>query len=999
MFSHIIDTFLMRIQRDWFSVRRPFEIKMLLPGIGGKPEYYPVRVGEIWGKNYECANFILTGVIPEEWGGHEIVGCINSGGETMVLDGKGVPSDALTDASVFDRDYKKELIRLFKKANGGEVVAVHLECTANGLFGMDTTNDPDVRVDPAEGSFVSAFRKAYFGCFNRELYGLYHDVNTLLSFYKYLKSGDARGRKIEAACNRAIDIYCCNPANAAEARKALSAVLAWPASGSAVEVTAVGHAHIDTAWLWPLEQTVKKIARTFAGQLALMKEYKGYVFGASSAYHYEICKQEYPELYLKVKDAVKKGTWELQGGLFVEADCNMPNGESLIRQFLYGKNFFKEEFGIEVNNLWLPDVFGYPGSLPQIIKKCGCDFFLTQKISWSDTNKFPYHSFVWKGIDGTGIFTHFPPEDTYNAYMCSSRLLTAQDNYAQTTVNNEFLSLYGIGDGGAGPSQDFVERALRLRDFEGAPKVKFGRACDFFDRMAKKDGYPDWNGELYLELHRGTYTTQARNKRGNRFAEQQLLELETLFAMLPVEKYPESLLDMLWKTVLINQFHDIIPGSSVHRVYEESSEDYNAVFEMLERLRGRFEAEASTRDEDSITLVNTLSTPVRELVPLDWAGAESEGVPVAVECGEALVDIPALGTKILCRATGKKLVRGKKKSESLVLENELIRYEFDENGMLVSVYDKELDREFLEGKGNVFTLYADYPVNYEAWEIDAVYRNQKVETAHCIEISKICDGSLFGRLRLRFTVGASTIDQQVTLLAGEKMLSFETGIEWNESRKMLRVGFETTVDAPDAAYDIQFGYIKRANHTNTSWEKAKFEQPHQRYFDLSNADFGIAVLNDCKYGCRVAGREIDLALLRAPKYPDFHADIGSHKLTYAILPHRGALIDSNVMEKAANLNRHARVFKGIVRAEMPFVLEGGTVELSALKRGYRTGNRILRLAETQGRNTKTTVVLKTSGRLIETNMIEWSRGKAFSAPDNRIELEFKPFEVRTFIME
>ncbi len=999
MFSHILDTFLMRIQRDWFSERLPFEIKMLMPKLGGESEYYPVRVGEIWGKNYACSYFVLIGRVPEAWAGNEIVGCINSGGETMLLDENGVPADALTDASVFDRDYKKELVRLLKKAKGGEELVIRLECTANGLFGMDATNDPDVRIDPAEGSFVSAFRKAYFGCFNRELYGLYHDMNTLLSFYKFLKGGDVKAKKIEAACNRAIDVYRCDPKNAEAARKELAGVLAWPAAGSACSVTAVGHAHIDTAWLWPLEQTVKKIGRTFAGQLALMKEYKGYVFGASSAYHYEVCKQEYPELYLKVKDAVKKGTWEIQGGLFVEADCNMPNGESLIRQFLYGKNFFRAEFGIEVKNMWLPDVFGYPGGLPQIIKKCGCDFFLTQKISWNDTNKFPNHSFVWKGIDGTGVMTHFPPEDTYNAYMCSSRLLAAQDNYAQSAVNNEFLSLYGIGDGGAGPSQDFVERALRLRDFEGAPKVKFGRACDFFDRMAKEEGYPDWNGELYLELHRGTYTTQARNKRNNRLAEQQLLELEALFALLPADKYPESLLDMMWKTILVNQFHDIIPGSSVHRVYEESGEDYKAVFEMAERLRNRFEAETAARDDDSITLVNTLSTPVRELVTLDWPGATADGVPVPMASGEALVEVPPLGVKVLRRADGGKTTGRKKKSDALVLENELIRYVFDVNGALVSVYDKELKREFLDGKGNVFTLYADYPVNYEAWEIDAVYRNQTVETAHCIEISKVCDNALFGRLRIRFTVGGSTVEQEVTLLAGEKMLSFETGIEWNETRKMLRVGFEPAVDAPDAAYDIQFGYIRRPNNTNTSWEKAKFEQPHQRYFDLSNADFGIAVLNDCKYGCRVSGREIDLALLRAPKYPDFHADSGSHKLTYALLPHRGALIDSGVMEKAANLNRSARVFRGEINAAFPFTLDGGTVEVSALKRGYRSGNRVLRLAETHGRHTRTAVVLKSPGRLTETNMIEWTRGETFSAADNRIELEFKPFEVRTFIME
>ncbi len=987
---YAISTFLRRLKRDFFQEQCSFNIAVASDGsFENLTEYIP---GRIWGSNYEEAYFMLSGKVPEEWKGCEIVGKINSGGETMVLDKNNVPVDALTDASVFDPDYKKDLVPLITSAKGGEELRVKLQCTANGLFGLNLNGDPDIKCEKAENDFVSVFKYASFGILNRAAYELFHNGGLLLSFMSSLPENDWRRKKLGAIFEKCIAVYCDDSKNAKKANSILSEALKWKAVDSALEVTAIGHAHIDTAWLWPLEQTVKKCARTFSSQISLMKKYKDYTFGASSAYHYEIVKEEYPELYEKIKIAVKSGRWELQGGMFVEADCNLTCGESLSRQFLYGKNFFMDEFGIEVKNLWLPDVFGYPGSLPQIIKKSGCDYFLTQKISWSDTNHFPYHSFYWQGIDGSRVLTHFPPEDTYNAYMTCEKLAAAQNKYAQSGENNEFMSLYGIGDGGCGPSAEFVERALRLRNFEGSPKVKFGLACEFFERLGKVEGLPDWVGELYLELHRGTLTNQAHNKRFNRKCEQLILEIETLFSMLPAEKYPQDLLDMMWKTLMINQFHDILPGSSVHRVYEESTEDYQALIEMSERLKSHAVRELSDGNENIYTLINTLSHPVCGLFELPW---EAEGVET--QSNLVLAEIPALGHVEFKKGKGKKI--SARVGKDFVLENELIKYEFDESGCLISAFDRELGCEFISGRGNVLSLYSDYPIHYEAWDIDRNYTEKKICEARCNSFKKIEQGKLFSRAVIEFTVGESVIIQTVTLKKGSKRLDFECEVDWNESRKMLRVGFDSAICPSEAAYDIQYGYIRRANHTNTSWEQAKFEVAHQRYFDLSIRDRGIALLNDCKYGCHVDGGFFDLALLRSSKYPDFYSDRGRQIFTYALLPHTGDLAASQAVSEAAALNRAPVGFIGALKKAFPIELISGPVELCALKKAAKSDDTVVRFVETSGNGGDAEIKLSGHSALIETNLIEWERGGEFKAAGGKIKLKFRPFEIRTFFLK
>ncbi|MDD4817226.1 MAG: glycoside hydrolase family 38 C-terminal domain-containing protein, partial [Victivallaceae bacterium] len=602
------------------------------------------------------------------------------------------------------------------------------------------------------------------------------------------------------------------------------------------------------------------------------------------------------------------------------------------------------------------------------------------------------HSFYWLGIDGTGVLTHFPPEDTYNAYMTCEKLAAAQNKYAQSGECNEFMSLYGIGDGGCGPSSEFVERALRLQNFEGSPKVKFGRACDFFERLSKVNGLPKWSGELYLELHRGTLTNQARNKRYNRKCEQSLVELETLYSMLPAEKYPDDLFDMMWKTVLINQFHDILPGSSVNCVYGESSEDYEAVIEMCGRLGDHAGRELFDGDENTYTVVNTLSYPVSGLFELPWEAETYE-----TQSGFTFAEIPALGSVEFKKGKGKKL--SSRMKNDFVLENELIRYEFDSSGRLISAFDRELEYEFMSGFGNVLSLYGDYPVRYEAWDIDKDYVEKKVCEAECVSFKKISQGKLFCRAKIEFKIGKSAINQTVTLKKGSKRLDFECEVDWNESRMMLRSGFDSAVCPSDAAYDIQYGYIRRANHTNTSWEQAKFEVAHQKYFDLSKRDRGIALLNDCKYGCHVSGGFFDLALLRSSKYPDFYADLGRHVFTYALLPHSGDLVASDVISEAAALNRTPSGFAGKLNFRFPVSAVTGSIELCAMKKAAKSDDTVVRFVETSGYGCEAEIGLCGHRALTETDLIEWKQGETFKAVTGKVKLKFRPFEIRTFFLK
>ena len=971
-------------------------------------EYRPIREGERWGGPWDSGWFRLTAEVPAAWAGKPVALAVNLNGEALLFR-DGVPYFGFSGGSVFGENYRKEIFQLPYEVAAGQKLEFWVEAAANSLFGMEMNGEPSLHTLYPYGDYKGVANKLRIGLFNRELWHLRLDFEVLLDLVSVLPPRGRRTDEIVMAMNDAANRFAENPANAGIAREALKKVLSRPAVSSAMTACATGHAHIDTGWLWPVRESIRKCARTFASQLLLLEQYPDYVFGASAPQHYAFVKEHYPELYEKIKAAVKSGRWELQGGMWVEADCNLISGESMVRQFLHGKNFFMDEFGEDVKNLWIPDVFGYSAAMPQIIRQAGCDYFLTQKISWSWSNKFPYHTFNWRGIDGSEVLTHFPPEDTYNASVVPRELVPAETKFNENTILDEFMSLYGIGDGGGGPKEEHIERALLLGNMEGMPKVSFGRADKFFERLAASDAVRNrklcrWVGELYLEMHRGTLTTQSRTKRNNRKLEQLLAATEFLCSMAPRADYPAEELDKAWKTLLINQFHDIIPGSSIRKVYEVTEKEHAALFELCERLIRRAGEAVTVPEADALTLVNTVSTPYTNVIdlPAGWEDCEvidSEGNAVEVQGLRALGTVPASGVAVWKR--GKKLSPQVLENGSLILENTLIRYEFDARGELVRAFDKETGRETLRPgeNGNVFNLYVDRPNTFEAWDVDVFYDQEQRTGAELVSHSKVAAGPVESTMSFEWKIGeASLIRQKVRLAVNSKRLDFVTEVDWHESRRMLRVNFPVAVQTSEAAFEIQYGYAKRPTHGNTSWDMAKFEVVGHRYVDFSASNYGAALLTDCKYGYRTNQGNLDLCLLRSPKYPDWEADQGRQVFTYAYLPHTGSLTESNVWSEAVQLNRAPILLPGrAAKVAAPFSVSGGSVSLEVVKKAEKSDDLVIRLVETAGSATAATLRTTLSGvKLVETNLIEWEELGSFEFRGDAVELEFKPFEIRTF---
>lgn len=989
--------------------------------------YKPIKQGEVWGEAWDSAWFRLKATVPAEWAGRKIVGNINLNGEALVFGADGCPLFGLTNGSVFSINYGKDVYYITDKCKGGEEIELWVEAAANHLFGITQDQDPARSCPKRHGEYTGKVVSLDLALFDDNLWHLLLDVKVLFSLLKGLSVGskDAnagnmwgsgkkllqltpRQKRILHRLNKAIDAYADNPANAAKAREVLKPLFAGGANASDTQVVAVGHAHIDTGWLWPVRESIRKSARTFASQIALMEKYPGYVFGASQPQHYQFVKDNYPALYEKMKKYIKNGQWECQGGMWVEADCNVTGGESMVRQFVHGKNFFKDEFGVDVKNLWIPDVFGYSAAMPQIMKKSGVDFFLTQKISWSQFNEFPHNTFRWRGIDGSEVVTHFPPEDSYNSEMIPEKQIFAQNNFKESHLLDECMCLYGIGNGGGGPKEEHVEQALRQADLEGCPKVRFGRADEFFAALSKHaDALELWSGELYLELHRATLTTQARTKKGNRTLERKLREAEFVCSCLPLAEYPQAALDRIWKTLLINQFHDILPGSSIRKVYEVTEREYAECIAECDELIAQAGKRLLSACGECLTLVNPLAyefnAPV--VLPQDWAGCAvqtASGKPLPVQQDEngavVLASIPPCSALEIRKAGSAPATA---ETSGLVLENGLIRYEFAQDGTIISAFDKEAGREIISKgeKGNLLSLYIDRPVNWDAWDIDITYENELAETARALKAIPLAAGPARKGLKFILAIGVSQIEQSVYLNENSKRLDFNTRVNWHETHRMLRVSFPVDIFTQEATYDIQYGYARRANTRNTSWELAKFEVPAQKYVDLSERSYGVALLNDCKYGHKIIGSVIDLNLLRAPVYPDADADLGEHTFTYSLLPHCGDLLDSGVLEQAAMLNQPPVIIRGggADKLGIPVSFSGDGVSLEVLKKAEKSNEHVLRLVETRGCVSECSLVLNKGGKLVQTNLLEWTNEGELQGKEHSLSLQ--PFEIRTYIVK
>lgn len=676
-------------------------------------------------------------------------------------------------------------------------------------------------------------------------------------------------------------------------------------------VNYIGHTHIDVAWLWTLAQTREKVQRTFSTVLNLMDRYPEYVFMSSQPQLYEYLKQEAPEVYERVKEKIREGRWEAEGAMWLEADCNLSSGESLVRQVMYGKRFMKEEFGVDNKILWLPDVFGYSAALPQILKKSGVDKFVTSKISWSESDILPVDSFMWEGIDGTEIFTYFITaqnhgnsglpdfQTTYTGTVTPGMHLGTWERYQQKDYNNEALVTFGFGDGGGGPTAEMLEAYRRLKKrVPGLPAANMTFAADFLDRVEKNfdenckftKRTPKWVGELYLELHRGTYTSMAQNKKFNRECEFLCQEAETLsvWDMTSLDgSFDRDTLHESWKTILLNQFHDIIPGSSIKEVYDESELQYKKIYADVGAIkREKLEKLAKNISESGTMVYN----------PNGFSAS------AYVQSGDGLIfaeNVPAMGWKFV----------EEKKLEPVTVEDRLIesrhyRILFDEHMEITSVYDKDNGREVvMQGKtANSLMVFEDYPRDYDNWEITNYYK-QKMWHIDNADPVQIISGNGFGGFKIVRKYNASVIEQTVLVYSESRRIDFITNVDWHENHVLLKTAFPTTVHANKASYDIQFGSLERPNHENTSWDAAKFEVCAHKWSDLSEEDYGVSILNNCKYGHCAMGGELQLTLIKCGSYPNHDADRCRHEFTYSLYPHAQGFKRGKTINEAYILNR------------------------------------------------------------------------------------------------
>jgi len=1016
LYKSRIEVFISRLQGMFYEDRQELDVTVQKAGKGIsfadrlKGNSTAVNKEEVWGENWDRAWFHIQGKVPAGWKNKNVVALINLGGESLVLNTNGLPLCGLSIHTLWTGyEFWRDRIEITEKANGNEKVEFWAEGSAGQLFGVSLNQDQGDQLPQKFGNHKAVFQYAELAIFRKDIWDLYLDFLVLSSLMKALPKENVRSKRILYCLNQAIDIFNSGKKQTATARSIVQKEMEKKSSASELKTTAVGHAHLDTAWLWPLHETVRKCARTFSSQIQLIEKYPNYVFGASQPQHYVYIKEYYPELYRKVKKKVAQGRIEIQGGMWVEADCNLISGESMVRQILYGKNFFKNEFDIEVRNLWLPDVFGYSAALPQILQKSGINYFVTQKISWNQFNRFPHHTFIWRGIDGSEVLTHFPPEDNYNSDLKPEAVINARNNFEESAFIDEFLTLFGIGDGGSGPTEEMIESGLRQANLEGTPRVQFDHAQRMLDRLEDhRDKLPIWVGELYLELHRGTLTTQAYNKKMNRFLELKLREIEILYSLCPLQKYPSEKLDTIWKKVLLHQFHDIIPGSSIPPVYEDSRLVYEELFEETNDLVQQTGALLIKENAQKLTLFNTLSFSYKRPVTLpgEWNGykiSRDDGAELLSqnENGQTVIltELPPLSAVTLQKSAGSKREQAAVLRDNSILENSLIRYEFDQKGALMRIFDKEESKEILrpEGRGNLFALYEDRPVNWDAWDIDIYYENQLLEHPTFVNRKGLPCGPVRQGIEQELKIGNSLISQKIYLSSNSKRIDFDTSVNWYEDHKMLRVSFEVDIRSDTATYEIQYGHVRRNTHRNTSWDLAKFEVVGHRFADLSDRDYGVALLNDCKYGYKIHDNVIDLNLLRAPSNPDPTADRGEHGFAYCLFPHRDEMIAADVYSEAAQLNQPPAIFSGgsDFPVNFPVKLDSEDIILEVLKKAENDDSLIVRLYEPYGKSTRTKLyILNEVLEINETDLLE-NPIKRLKLSNKSVDLQFNAFEIKT----
>ena len=936
--------------------------------------YEPTAPGEPWGPPWGTSWFRITGTVPASWAGRVVELVVDLGFDRVT---PGFQCEGLVHRAdgtpVKGIHPDNRWIRI-----GTPDVLLYVEAAANPVI----MGNPPFGVTPlgdlATAGTAPLYRTSRFdlAVYEPDVAELVADMEVADQLMRQLSIGEQRRWELLRALERALDSLDLADiaATAAKARAELADVLGRPAYASAHRLSAVGHAHIDSAWLWPLRETVRKVARTACNVTDLMDTHPGFVFAMSQAQQLAWMRDHHPLVFERIRAKVASGQFVPVGGMWVESDTNMPGGEALARQFVHGKRFFLDEFGIETREVWLPDSFGYSAALPQLVHQSASDWFLTQKISWSQTNKFPHHTFWWEGIDGTRVFTHFPPVDTYCAMLDGRELAHAAANFADKGVATRSLVPFGYGDGGGGPTREMLARAARLADLEGSPRVTLESPADFFTKAQNEyPNAPVWVGELYLEFHRGTYTSQARTKQGNRRSEHLLREAELWAATATVlvdAPYPYERLDRIWKAVLLNQFHDILPGSSISWVHREAERTYAALAVELEEIIDTAQAALIGTGDRLITFNAT---------------------PHAVSGVPALGASSALVSPVATAMTG----------DDIVLRTDRIEARIDANGLLSSVRDLAADRELIAPgrRANLLQIHPDLPNQWDAWDVDAFYRNTVTDLVAADSVKLVDTATVL----VTRSVGASTIRQRISVHANE--VDIETEVDWHESEKFLKLAFPLDIHTDRVAAETQFGHVYRATHANTSWDAAKFEICAHRWVRVAEPSYGVALANDATYGhdvtraARDGGGTITVlraSLLRAPRFPDPDTDHGIHTFHHALLV--GASVDDAV-RAGYRINLPSRVRSGATEVPPLITIDNDAVVVESVKLADdRSGDVIVRLYESRG--DRATAVLTAGFPLAgahSTDLLErrWPETTEYSVTDDGITLALRPFEIRT----
>ena len=954
----------------------------IAPADGLALDFEPGAVGALWGPAWSTTWFRLTGVVPAAWAGRRVEAVIDLGFDINM---PGFQCEALAyrpdGTPVKSINPRNQWLTIAESAAGDEPVELYLEAAGNPVL-LDyhpflPTQEGDILTSSTEPLY--RLRRLDLAVFEPEVFDLSLDLEVLFELQAELPATSPRRMRILQAMDDALDVLDLQRIveTAPDARARLAEVLAAPAEASAHRISAIGHAHIDSAWLWPVRETIRKVARTTSSMTTLIDEQPDFLYGMSSAQQYAWIKEHRPEVWERVKAAVEAGRFLPLGGMWVESDTVMPTGESLVRQFSSGQRFFEREFGIRSKGVWLPDSFGYSPALPQLMRRAGFEWFFTQKISWNQQNVFPHHSFLWEGIDGSQVFTHFPSMDTYNSQLSGMEVAKAARQFKENRVTSRSIAPVGWGDGGGGTTREMAGKAARLRDLEGSAQVVWEHPDAFFDAAKAELPHPAvWVGELYLELHRGTLTSQHATKALHRWAEHALVEAELWAATDAVRmgaEYPQAELDRLWQAVLLHEFHDILPGTSIAWVHREAVAVLSDVLSDARAIADAARRSLAGEGDRALRFEPTSVGRVGE-------GGRALGAAFVEQSTAAPVTLVEEG-------------------DGWRLENELVSVLVSGEGLIVSAVDKAAGRDAVApGKAaNLFQLHQDFPNMWDAWDIDRYYRNSVTDLTVVSSIeASVVDG--VARIVVVRPFSESTITQTIVLAPESRTVVLRNDVDWHETEKLLKLAFPLDIQATHTEAETQFGHQSRVTHTNTSWEAAKFETSMHRFVLVREQDFGAALVNDSIYGYDTSREVSDdavtttvrLSLLRAPRFPDPDTDHGHHEIEVGFVIGADAAIAT---AEGIRLNAVPTVVHGAHEVEPLVSVSGDGIVVSAVKLADDgSGDVIVRVYEALGRRAVGQLAVGFEHREVrEVSLIEDEIEDARSGG----ELRLRPFEVRT----